>query len=186
MARRKLRPARNQSTLFGGDDGQSRDESVGSPGNVGNIRSSGGSPGPLRDPAVGDISGRALSGPDMPDGPGPGVSPADDTPGIVQSGEIRDRRSGDPGGVDLSRPAAHSFSPSKPPAGIDGSNKIVYLNGYGKISLNRLRELRESGIEIDYWCIDSGFGYEIPVDMALCYFDHRFRVPVEDDPSDWL
>jgi hypothetical protein len=185
MARRKHRPAPNQSGLFGGDDAHSFG-SARSRGDVGDLRSSGGSSGQLRSSPVGDRPGSALAGPVFPDGSGPGVGSAADPPSDVQSGETLVRRSVDLGGMDLGQPQAESLSSSKPPAVVDDSSKMVYLNGYGNISLVRLRELRYSGIEIDYWCLDNNRGYWIPVDEVLCYFDDRFGFPGDHNSLDWM
>jgi hypothetical protein len=194
MARRKHRPAPNQSGLFGGDDGrvQSRSDAgtgkSGSRGDVGDLRLSGGSPGPLCGPPVGGSPGRVSPRSDLPDGPGRGVGPAVDPPDAEagESLEVTRGRSSDLGGMDPDRLRADSHPPSKPPVGIDGSSKMVYLNGYGSISLIRLRELRDSGIKIDYWCLDHNRGYWIPVDEVLCYFDTRFVVSFDHNSLDWM
>jgi hypothetical protein len=88
--------------------------------------------------------------------------------------------------MDIDQTQADSLPLSKPPDGIDGSNKMVYLNGYGSISLVCLRELRDSGIKIDYWCLDHNRGYWIPVDEVLCYFDTRFGVHSDHNSLDWM
>jgi hypothetical protein len=193
MARRKHRPAPNQSGLFGGDDGrvQSRSDAgtgkSGSRGDVGDLRLSGGSPGPLCGPPVGGNPGGGSPGSDLPDGPGPGVGSTVDPPGVSEDSR---GRSGDLGDMDPDRLQADFLPSSKPLApgagGLGRSSSIIRLNGYGNISLDRLRELRKSGFEIDYWCYDSGFGYEIPVDMALCYFDPRICVLGDSDQLDWM
>jgi hypothetical protein len=198
MARRKHRPAPNQSGLFGDDDGrvQSRPDAgtgkSGSPGDVGDLRSSAGPSGPLCGPPVGGSPGRVSPRSDLPDGPGRGVGPAVD-PSDAEAGEsleVTRGRSGDLGGMDPDRLQADFLPSSKPLApgagGLGRSSSIIRLNGYGNISLDRLRELRKSGFEIDYWCYDSGFGYEIPVDMALCYFDPRICVLGDSDQLDWM